>query len=343
MLHWWHPIVNRGLRTRFSDDLAWLPYITLFYVNATGDHALFDEQASFVTSRHLGLGDDEALVDPVASGTSGHHLRALRHRARPGAHGGIARTPVDRHRRLERRVQSGRTARARRKRVARILSLHDPRRDDPGLRASRRRRAGRCAIAIGARRSATRSTPAAGTASGIGEPGTMMARPSARAKAMNAGSMHWHRRGRCCRARHLPIVPSKALDAMERLLVDEPSGLIRLLTPPFDRTPHDPGYIKGYLPGIRENGGQYTHAALWAVRALAEAGRSERAAHLLDMLNPVLHGDTRGTRRQRTRSNPTSSRRMCMAWRRTSVAAAGRGTPVRRVGCFAWHWNRCWA
>jgi cyclic beta-1,2-glucan synthetase len=89
-----------------------------------------------------------------------------------------------------------------------------------------------------------------------------------------------------------PDRAGKALDAMERLLVDEPAGLIRLLTPPFDRTPHDPGYIKGYLPGIRENGGQYTHAALWAVRALAEAGRGERAAHLLDILNPVLHGDT---------------------------------------------------
>jgi cyclic beta-1,2-glucan synthetase len=66
--------------------------------------------------------------------------------------------------------------------------------------------------------------------------------------------------------------------------------LIRLLTPPFDRTPHDPGYIKGYLPGVRENGGQYTHAALWAVRALAEAGRAERAASLLEMLSPVVRG-----------------------------------------------------
>ena len=61
-------------------------------------------------------------------------------------------------------------------------------------------------------------------------------------------------------------------------LVDEDAGLIRLLAPPFDRTPHDPGYIKGYVPGIRENGGQYTHAACWAVRAMAELGRRDRAA-----------------------------------------------------------------
>jgi cyclic beta-1,2-glucan synthetase len=89
-----------------------------------------------------------------------------------------------------------------------------------------------------------------------------------------------------------PARVSQALDAMERQLVDEDAGLIRLLTPAFDTTPHDPGYIKGYVPGVRENGGQYTHAALWAVRALAEAGRCERAARLLAMLSPVSHGDT---------------------------------------------------
>src|SRR6185295_2301922 len=75
----------------------------------------------------------------------------------------------------------------------------------------------------------------------------------------------------------------------ERELVDEKAGLIRLLTPPFDKTAHDPGYIKGYVPGIRENGGQYTHAALWVIRALAELGRRERAATLLEMIGPVAH------------------------------------------------------
>src|SRR5581483_1990317 len=86
---------------------------------------------------------------------------------------------------------------------------------------------------------------------------------------------------------------ARAMDAVERELVVEDAGLIRLLTPPFDRTAHDPGYIKGYVPGIRENGGQYTHAALWVVRALAELGRRDRAAALLEMLTPVHHGGDR--------------------------------------------------
>lgn len=80
-----------------------------------------------------------------------------------------------------------------------------------------------------------------------------------------------------------------AMDAVERLLISEPEGLIRLLAPPFENTPDDPGYIKGYVAGVRENGGQYTHAALWVVRALAELGRRDQAVRLLEMLSPVNH------------------------------------------------------
>lgn len=82
---------------------------------------------------------------------------------------------------------------------------------------------------------------------------------------------------------------AQALSAMDQHLIDEKIGIIRLLTPAFDVTPNDPGYIKGYLPGVRENGGQYTHGALWAIRALAQAGRRDRAAQLLEMLSPISH------------------------------------------------------
>jgi cyclic beta-1,2-glucan synthetase len=85
---------------------------------------------------------------------------------------------------------------------------------------------------------------------------------------------------------------AQALDAMEQQLVSDDDKLVRLLAPPFQDTPQDPGYIKGYVAGVRENGGQYTHAACWAVRALAEAGRSERAAKVLEMLSPVSHSST---------------------------------------------------
>jgi cyclic beta-1,2-glucan synthetase len=90
----------------------------------------------------------------------------------------------------------------------------------------------------------------------------------------------------------LPARADQALDSVERHLVSEADGIIRLLAPPFEHTPRDPGYIRGYVKGVRENGGQYTHAALWIVRALAEAGRRDRAASLLAMLSPVSHAQS---------------------------------------------------
>ncbi|NJR42300.1 MAG: hypothetical protein HC767_06215 [Akkermansiaceae bacterium] len=81
----------------------------------------------------------------------------------------------------------------------------------------------------------------------------------------------------------------KALDSLERELIDQNHDIIRLLHPPFVNTPHDPGYIKGYVSGVRENGGQYTHAACWVIRAMAEAGRKDQAAKLLQRLSPIWH------------------------------------------------------
>ena len=82
------------------------------------------------------------------------------------------------------------------------------------------------------------------------------------------------------------------MDAVERRLVRSDDGLIRLFDPPFDKSALNPGYIKGYLPGVRENGGQYTHAAVWAVMAFARLGDSRRAWELLALINPVRHGAT---------------------------------------------------
>jgi N,N'-diacetylchitobiose phosphorylase len=84
----------------------------------------------------------------------------------------------------------------------------------------------------------------------------------------------------------------QAMDAVEEQLISESDGIVRLLTPAFVDTPHDPGYIKGYVAGVRENGGQYTHAACWVVMALAGLGRNERAARVLEMLSPVSHAAT---------------------------------------------------
>ena len=87
-----------------------------------------------------------------------------------------------------------------------------------------------------------------------------------------------------------PERAKKAMASLYRYLVSVPDKLIKLLDPPFDKSTPNPGYIKGYVPGIRENGGQYTHGAIWAAMAFAKSGEKELAWQLLNILNPINHG-----------------------------------------------------
>jgi len=125
-----------------------------------------------------------------------------------------------------------------------------------------------------------------------------------------------------------PERAARAMSNVDSQLVQEDAGLVLLFTPPFDHTPHDPGYIKGYPPGIRENGGQYTHAATWTVIAQAVLGNGERAAKLFALLNPITHSSTRPT--------STATRSSRMWWRRTSIQSPPRGARrldvVHRIG-----------
>src|SRR5204863_611294 len=89
-----------------------------------------------------------------------------------------------------------------------------------------------------------------------------------------------------------PTRSARAMAAVEKYLVRRDDGLVLLFTPPFDQTPLDPGYIKAYPPGIRENGGQYTHGAVWSVFAHAKLGQAERALELFSLLNPINHSRT---------------------------------------------------
>jgi N,N'-diacetylchitobiose phosphorylase len=291
VLHWWHPPESRGIRTRFADDLLWLPLITADYVATTGESAIFDEQLRFLRARPLTEGVDEAFLLPEDSGERAslyeHCCRALDRSLTAGAHGLPLMGTGDWNDGMNRVGRQGRGESVwlgffLHVILGRFAPLCRARGD--GARAERyeafRARLGAALNEAGwdgawYRRAYYDDGAPLGSAAND----ECRIDALAQAWAVISGVAPPERAAQC-------------LDALEAELVSEEERLIRLLAPPFDRTAHDPGYIKGYVPGVRENGGQYTHAALWAVQALFEAGRTARAATLLEMLSPATHART---------------------------------------------------
>ena len=291
VLHWWHPPASKGIRTRFADDLLWLPFITAEYVRATGDTAVLDETTRYLRAPLLEPGEDEVFLVPEDSGERGtlydHCCRALDRSLAVGAHGLPLMGTGDWNDGMNRVGREGRG-----ESVWLGFFLFDilhrflPHCDQRGdAERARRYRAHLAALGTALNEGGwdgswyRRAYYDSGVPLGAASNDECRIDTIAQAWAVLSGAAP-------------PERAEQALDAMEQHLVSDDDRIIRLLTPAFDRTPHDPGYIKGYLPGVRENGGQYTHGALWAVRALAEAGRTERAAPLLAMLSPVTHART---------------------------------------------------
>jgi cyclic beta-1,2-glucan synthetase len=291
VLHWWHPPDGRGLRTRFADDLLWLPWAAALYVRATGDAPVLDEPARFVRARELRPGEDEAFLAPEDSGISAslweHCCRAVDRSLASGVHGLPLFGTGDWNDGMNRVGREGRGE------SVWLGFFQFAILGDMAELARQRGDAGR-ARRYSAHRRALREALEAeawdgdwyrrgwyddGTPLGSKQSDECRIDALAQAWAVLSGAASPERAGR-------------ALDAVERFLVSEQDGLIRLLTPAFRNTLQDPGYIKGYVPGIRENGGQYTHAALWVVAAMAELRRHDRVAKLLDMIGPVRRSAT---------------------------------------------------
>ncbi|MEO7996990.1 MAG: glucoamylase family protein [Gemmatimonadaceae bacterium] len=289
--HWWHPHTGRGVRTRFSDDLVWLPYVVDHYVTVTGDNSILDEYVPFLNMRSLEPHEHEVYDLPQVTDEHGsiyeHCRRALARACTVGAHGLPLIGTGDWNDGFSRVGAEGRG-----ESVWLAWFLINTLRNFAG----RAQAHGDIEVGQQFRKQADDYVAAVESNGWDGnwyrrayfDDGTPLGSATNDECRIDAIAQSWSVISKA----GLLSRQEQAMRALDRQLVREDARLIMLLTPPFDKGTHDPGYIKGYLPGVRENGAQYTHGALWAVMATAMRGDADRAFALYQMINPLTHGAT---------------------------------------------------
>lgn len=333
--HWWHPEEEKGIRTKFSDDLLWLPYVVSDYIEVTGDNSILYEKVPFMKGDPLREDEDERYFKPEVSCESEsiyeHCIRAIDRSLKFGVHN---------------------------------LPLMGSGDWNDGMNTVGNKGMGEsvwlawfmyCVL--------KKFAPICSMQADIDKASRYLktADDLAEAAEKNAWDGSWYRRAYFddgtplgsadnteCRIDSLsqswaaisgagkPSRVSEAMGAVEQHLIDKYMGIIKLLSPPFDRGDLHPGYIKSYVPGVRENGGQYTHGAVWVILGFIKMGMGDMAYELFHMINPINHSSTpMGSMRYKVEPY------VMAADVYTAVPNDGRGGWTWYTGAAGWMYRTC--
>ena len=336
VLHWWHPPSGRGVRTRCSDDMAWLPYVTGEYVHATGDVAILEESVTFLKGAPLGPEEHDRYAEYEASGSSAslfeHCKRAIARAVTAGAHGlplmgegdwndGMSRVGA---KGVGESVWLAWFACATMDRFAALATTKNDTVEGSKWRAR-----------ASALRAKVKDVAWDGSwyLRAFHDDGSLVGSAKSRECQIDSIAQSWAVLSKADGDSPEPRTRA-AVRAADDQLVREADRLVLLFWPPFDSTLHDPGYVRAYPPGIRENGGQYTHAATWLGFAHAALGDGERAERIFRLLNPALRaGTTDDAARYRVEPYVLAGDiYSCPPW-------VGRGGWTWYTGAAAWTWR----
>jgi len=286
--HWWHPPLGRGVRTKCSDDYLWLPLTTCYYISATGDNKILDESIPFINGRPVNVEEDSYYDLPARSSETAslyeHCVRSINRGLRFGEHGLPLMGSGDWNDSMNmvgikgkgESVWLGFFLYEVLTQFAKITSL----RGDTSFGEHCQKEASQLRLSI-----EQHGWDGSWYRRAYFDNGTALGSAKNQECRIDAIVQSWAVLSGAADDNHCRM----GMQALSKYLIRSDIGIVQLLDPPFDKSGLNPGYIKGYVPGVRENGGQYTHGAIWAAMAFAALRDNRRAWEIMTMINPINH------------------------------------------------------